>query len=65
MFSVSFLNSNPFKSLDCHDIEVFGPVATIMPYKDVNEAIKLARLGKGSLVCSLVTNDMKLAEQLC
>ena len=58
-----FLNSNPFKSLDCHDIEVFGPVATIMPYKDVNEAIKLARLGKGSLVCSLVTNDMKLAEQ--
>ncbi len=58
-----FLNSNPFKSLDCHDIEVFGPVATIMPYKDVNEAIKLARLGKGSLVCSLVTNDMKLAEK--
>ena len=58
-----FLNSNPFKSLDCHDIEVFGPVATIMPYKDINEAIKLARLGKGSLVCSLVTNDMKLAEQ--
>ena len=58
-----FLNSNPFKSLDCHDIEVFGPVATIMPYKDINEAIELARLGKGSLVCSLVTNDMKLAEQ--
>ena len=60
---ILFLNSNPFKSLDCHDIEVFGPVATIMPYKVVNEAIKLARLGKGSLVCSLVTNDMKLAEQ--
>ena len=58
-----FLNSYPFKNLDCHDIEVFGPVATIMPYKDVNEAIKLARLGKGSLVCSLITNDMKLAEQ--
>lgn len=58
-----FLNSYPFKNLDCHDIEVFGPVATIMPYKDVYEAIKLARLGKGSLVCSLVTNDMKLAEQ--
>ena len=58
-----FLNSYPFKNLDCHDIEVFGPVATIMPYKGVNEAIKLARLGKGSLVCSLVTNDMKLAEQ--
>ncbi|MDC3230613.1 phenylacetic acid degradation bifunctional protein PaaZ, partial [Bacteroidota bacterium] len=58
-----FLNSYPFKNLDCHDIEVFGPVATIMPYKDVNEAINLARLGKGSLVCSLVTNDMKLAEQ--
>ena len=58
-----FLNSYPFKNLDCHNIEVFGPVATIMPYKGVNEAIKLARLGKGSLVCSLVTNDMKLAEQ--
>jgi len=49
--------------LDCHEIETFGPVATIMPYSDINEAVKIARMGKGSLVCSIVTEDMKIAEE--
>jgi len=56
-----FLNKNPFKNTDCHDIEAFGPVATIMPYKTIDEAIELSRMGKGSLVSSIITNDMKIA----
>ena len=59
---ILFLNDDPFNKTDCHNIEAFGPVSTILPYKDINEAIKLARMGKGSLVCSIVTNDMKIAE---
>ena len=34
-----------------------------MPYSDINEAVKIARMGKGSLVCSIVTEDMKIAEE--
>ena len=58
-----FLNNNPFSKKDCHDIEAFGPVATIMPYKNIDEAIELSRMGKGSLVSSLITNDMKIANE--
>ena len=60
---ILFLNSDPFNKTDCHNIEAFGPVSTIMPYKDLNEAIELANLGKGSLVCSIVTNDDKIAKE--
>jgi oxepin-CoA hydrolase / 3-oxo-5,6-dehydrosuberyl-CoA semialdehyde dehydrogenase len=60
---ILFLNSDPFNNTDCHNIEAFGPVSTIMPYKDLNEAIELANLGKGSLVCSIVTNDDKIAKE--
>jgi oxepin-CoA hydrolase/3-oxo-5,6-dehydrosuberyl-CoA semialdehyde dehydrogenase len=51
----------PFKNLSVHETEAFGPVSTIMPYKNIEEAIELAKLGKGSLVSSIVTNDNKLA----
>ena len=60
---ILFLNNDPFKNTDCHNIEAFGPISTILPYKDINEAIKLAKMGKGSLVCSIITNDMKIAEE--
>jgi len=60
---ILFLNDDPFNKTDCHNIEAFGPVSTILPYKTINEAIELARMGKGSLVCSVITNDMKIAEQ--
>lgn len=52
---VLFRNENPFTSTAVHDIEAFGPVATIMPYKDIQAAIDLAKMGKGSLVSSIVT----------
>jgi len=54
---VLFRNEHPFTSTAVHDIEAFGPVATIMPYKDLDAAIELAKMGKGSLVSSIVTPD--------
>ncbi|MEY3087123.1 MAG: phenylacetic acid degradation bifunctional protein PaaZ [Bacteroidota bacterium] len=54
---VLFRNERPFTSTAVHDIEAFGPVATIMPYKDLDAAIELAKMGKGSLVSSIVTPD--------
>jgi oxepin-CoA hydrolase/3-oxo-5,6-dehydrosuberyl-CoA semialdehyde dehydrogenase len=44
-----------------HDVEAFGPVSTLMPYTDVDEALAIAKLGKGSLVGSLVTHDPSVA----
>ena len=49
--------ADPFSRREAHEIEAFGPVATVMPYADTDEAIALARLGKGSLAGSLVTAD--------
>jgi len=60
---VVFLNDNPFKNTDCHSIEAFGPVSTLMPYKNIDDAIALAKMGKGSLVSSMVTADDYLAKQ--
>ena len=37
--------------------EVFGPVATLMPYRDLPHALALVRRGQGSLVCSLFGAD--------
>ena len=40
-----------------HDTEVFGPVATLVPYRDLAHALHLVRRGLGSLVCSLYGQD--------
>ncbi len=56
-------NMKPLIDTVVHDIEAFGPVATLMPYKDVDQAIELANMGKGSLVSSIVTADNNLARQ--
>ena len=40
-----------------HDVEVFGPVATLMPYRDLEHAFALIRRGQGSLVASLYGHD--------
>lgn len=52
---ILFRNEDPFNKTDVHNIEAFGPVSTIMPYKTMDDAIELARMGKGSLVSSIVT----------
>jgi len=59
-----FLNTNPFVNTDCHNIEAFGPVSTIIPYDTIDDAIELAKMGKGSLVASIVTQDDDIAKEL-
>jgi oxepin-CoA hydrolase / 3-oxo-5,6-dehydrosuberyl-CoA semialdehyde dehydrogenase len=54
---------NPFQNLAVHETEAFGPVSTIMPYKNLDEAIELAQMGKGSLVSSIVTNSDAIAKE--
>ncbi|MDG1145023.1 MAG: phenylacetic acid degradation bifunctional protein PaaZ, partial [Flavobacteriales bacterium] len=60
---ILFLNNDPFNKIDCHNLEAFGPVSTLMPYKGIDEAIELANMGKGSLVCSIVTADDAIAKE--
>ena len=60
---ILFRNDDPFNKLDVHNVEAFGPVSTIMPYKNMDEAIELARMGKGSLVSSIVTPDNREARE--
>ena len=52
---------HPFKNTLVHETEAFGPVCTLMPYGDLSEAIELAKMGKGSLCSSIVTNDNNIA----
>jgi len=49
--------TNPDTAQAVHDIEIFGPVATILAYRDVDEALRLARRGGGSLVASVYSED--------
>lgn len=60
---ILMLNKDPFKYTDCHSVEAFGPVSTLMPYKSTEEAVELAKMGLGSLVCSIITADAKVARE--
>jgi 3,4-dehydroadipyl-CoA semialdehyde dehydrogenase len=48
---------NPDSTPQVHDIEVFGPAATLMPYRDAGHALALVRRGQGSLVASVYGSD--------
>jgi oxepin-CoA hydrolase/3-oxo-5,6-dehydrosuberyl-CoA semialdehyde dehydrogenase len=52
---------DPTKAERVHETEPFGPVATLMPYRDLADAIALVNRGKGSLVMSLYTHDPAIA----
>jgi oxepin-CoA hydrolase/3-oxo-5,6-dehydrosuberyl-CoA semialdehyde dehydrogenase len=56
MAPVIFSNAN--------DVEAFGPVSTLMTYRDADEAIEIAARGKGSLVASVITADTQVATRL-
>lgn len=51
----------PMQNQAVHEIEAFGPVTTLMPYQDMQEALMLAAKGCGSLVATLVTKDPHIA----
>ena len=63
MAPILMYNNDPFVKTNVHEIEAFGPVSTILPYKNLDEAIELTKMGKGSLVCSISTNDDKIARE--
>ncbi|MGV3594732.1 MAG: phenylacetic acid degradation bifunctional protein PaaZ [Sediminibacterium sp.] len=62
MSPLLLLNENPFQSKEVHEVEAFGPGSTLMPYDHVEDAIQLAKMGKGSLVSSIVTADKNIAK---
>lgn len=55
---------DPWKASHVHDVEPFGPVATIVPYDTLEEAVRLANRGEGSLVASVFTYDPAVADEL-
>ncbi len=63
MSPVLLMNDKPFAATAAHEVEAFGPVSTIMPYKNLEEAVALSKLGKGSLVSTIVTADYKEARK--
>jgi len=58
------LCNSPTRARAVHEVEAFGPVATVMPYSDIADAIALARRGAGSLAASVFSADDALAAQL-
>ncbi|MEZ4760724.1 MAG: phenylacetic acid degradation bifunctional protein PaaZ [Flavobacteriales bacterium] len=63
MSPILLLNKDPWKNRQSHEVEAFGPVSTLMPYKDIDEAVALTKLGKGSLCASIATYDKQVAQQ--
>jgi oxepin-CoA hydrolase/3-oxo-5,6-dehydrosuberyl-CoA semialdehyde dehydrogenase len=55
---------SPLTASAVHSVEAFGPVSTVLPYADLDEAVQLARRGEGSLAGSIVTNDNGVAREL-
>ena len=56
-------SDDPWGSAAVHDVEAFGPVSTIMPYRDLADSVALANRGMGSLALSLFTFDPAVAEE--
>lgn len=62
MGPVLLMNEKPFETKEVHEVEAFGPVSTIMPYKTADDAIALSKLGMGSLCSTIVTANHKTAQ---
>ena len=58
------LCDHPRTTFEPHEIEPFGPVSTLMPYDGLDDAVEIARMGKGSLVGSIVSYDDAEVEAL-
>jgi oxepin-CoA hydrolase/3-oxo-5,6-dehydrosuberyl-CoA semialdehyde dehydrogenase len=54
---------DPWSTSAVHDVEAFGPVSTVMPYRDIADAIALANRGMGSLALSLFTHSPDAARE--
>ncbi|WP_102127081.1 phenylacetic acid degradation bifunctional protein PaaZ [Deinococcus planocerae] len=58
------LCESPLTARGPHELEAFGPVATLFPYDTLEDAARLAGMGRGSLVGSIVTHDRAEATEL-
>jgi oxepin-CoA hydrolase/3-oxo-5,6-dehydrosuberyl-CoA semialdehyde dehydrogenase len=56
--------ADPLRANAVHAVEAFGPVATVMGYDGLDQAIALANRGGGSLVASVYTHDPRVASDL-
>ena len=56
-------SDDPWSNSAVHDVEAFGPVSTVMPYRDLADAIALANRGMGSLALSLFTHSPETARE--
>ncbi len=54
----------PWQAKSVHDVEAFGPAASLMPYNDAEDAIALVNRGKGSLVMSVFSHDNEFAAEI-
>ncbi|MBL7952835.1 MAG: phenylacetic acid degradation bifunctional protein PaaZ [Flavobacteriales bacterium] len=63
MSPILLYNNDPWKNQVSHNVEAFGPVSTLMPYKDLDDAVALSKLGKGSLVATIATHNEQYAQQ--
>ncbi len=57
------INHQPFETEASHEVEAFGPVSTLMPYNNTDDAIALSKKGKGSLCSTIVTASDAIARQ--
>ncbi len=63
MSPILLRSDDPWGSDALHEVEAFGPVSTLMPYKDLHDAVALANRGMGSLVMSIFTHDAGTASE--
>jgi len=61
MSPIILLNKSPFTKTSSHSVEAFGPISTILPYRNLDEAIELAKMGRGSLCSSITTANDDIA----
>jgi oxepin-CoA hydrolase/3-oxo-5,6-dehydrosuberyl-CoA semialdehyde dehydrogenase len=59
-----FYSDKPFTKSAPHNVEAFGPVNTVMPYRTIEDAVELAKRGRGSLVGSVFTANDETARQV-
>ncbi|MGW4857965.1 phenylacetic acid degradation bifunctional protein PaaZ [Kocuria palustris] len=62
-YPVTVLSFDDAETPEVHSVEAFGPVTSVIGYDSVDDAIRLAARGGGSLVATVCTHDSKLAGQ--
>lgn len=63
-YPVTVLTFDDSRNEAVHSVEAFGPVTSVIEYKDIDDAIALAALGEGSLVATVCTNDREIAQKV-